>query len=165
MSKIAVFFGSSTGNTEDAANSIAEKLGAEVFNVADNPESELSEYDNLIFGSSTWGIGDLQDDWEEFISTLEGADLNGKVVAIFGFGDSESYPDSFVDAIGTIYETVKDKGCKLTGQTDPSSYTYDSSNAEVDGKFVGLPLDEENQGDLTEERIDAWLEQIKKDFI
>ncbi len=165
MSKIAIFFGSSTGNTEDAAGTIAEKLGAEVFNVADNPADELSQYDNLIFGTSTWGIGDLQDDWDTFISTLEGADLNGKVVALYGFGDSETYPDSFVDAMGTIYETVKDKGCKLTGQTEVDSYSYDSSRAEVDGKFVGLPLDEENQSDLTEDRINAWVEQIKKDFI
>ncbi len=164
MGKTAVFFGSTTGNTEAAAKQIAELLGAEVFNVADSPVDELGAYDNLVFGTSTWGVGDLQDDWDEFISELEGADLNGKVVAIFGFGDGETYSDSFVDGMGTIYETVKDKGCKVVGQTDVAGYEYDSSNAVVDGQFVGLPLDEENQGDMTDDRINAWVEKIKTEL-
>lgn len=164
MSNTAVFYGSSTGNTESNAKTIADKLGADVFNVADSPEGALVEYQNLVFGTSTWGIGDLQDDWEAFISCVEGADLDGKVVAIFGCGDSESYPDSFVDGIGKIYSAVKDKGCKVTGFVPTDGYEYDASEAEVDGQFAGLALDEENQGDLTDERINAWIEKIKAEF-
>ncbi len=164
MSKIAILYGSSTGNTESVAKQLAEKLGADVFDVVDNPTEKLGEYNNLIFGTSTWGIGDLQDDWEAFIEEVENADLTGKTVAIYGLGDSDSYPDSFVDGIGTIYNAVKGKGCKLVGFTDTAGYEYDSSTGEVDGKFVGLPLDEENQGDLTESRIDKWVEQISPDL-
>lgn len=164
MSKTAIFFGSSTGNTETAAEQIAKKLNADLFNVGDNPANKLAEYDNLIFGTSTWGIGDLQDDFDGFISEIENADLSEKVVAIFGFGDGDTYADSFVDGIGTIYNAVKDKGCKLTGFTETDSYEYDESTAIVDGKFTGLPLDEENQGEMTDERIEKWIEQIKVDF-
>ncbi len=164
MSKTAIFYGSTTGNTEAAAKQLAEKLGADIFNVANCSADKLTDYNNLLFGTSTWGVGDLQDDWEEFISEIENSDLNGKIVAIFGFGDGMTYGDSFVDGIGTIYNTVKDKGCKLVGAVDPEGYDYDSSAAEVDGKFVGLPLDEENQCELTDDRIDAWVAQIKPEF-
>ncbi|PID92425.1 MAG: flavodoxin [Bacteroidetes bacterium] len=164
MSKTAVFYGSSTGNTEAAAKEIAKELGADVFDVASNPSDKLEAYDNLVLGSSTWGIGDLQDDWEDFISNLEDANLEGKTVALFGYGDSESYADSYVDAMGTLYNTVKDKGCKLVGAVDTEGYEYEESTAVVDGKFVGLALDEENQGDQTEDRINAWVSSIKNEF-
>ena len=164
MSKTAIFFGSSTGNTETVATQIAKKLNADIFDVGNNPADKLAEYDNLILGTSTWGIGDLQDDFDSFISEIENANLTGKVVAIFGLGDGDTYADSFVDGIGTIYNAVKDKGCKLTGFTETEGYEYDESTAIVDGKFTGLPLDEDNQGDMTNERIEKWVEQIKVDF-
>lgn len=164
MSKTAVFFGSTTGNTENVAKTIAEKLDADVYNVANCSADDLDKYQNLIFGTSTWGIGDLQDDWEGFISDVENADLNGKVVALFGCGDADSYPDSFVDGIGKIYEAIKDKDCKVVGFVDANNYDYDASEAEVDGKFAGLAIDEDNQSDLTDERVDAWAESIKAEL-
>ncbi len=160
----AVFYGSSTGNTETNAKAIAEKLGAEIFDVADKPVDALQKNQNLVFGTSTWGIGDLQDDWDAFIPSVEKADLNGKNIAIFGCGDSGSYPDSFVDGIGKIYNAVKDKGCKVVGFVDTDGYDFDASEAEIGGQFVGLALDEENQGGLTGERIDAWVKRIKAEF-
>ena len=30
-----------------------------------------------------------------------------------------------------------------------------------DGKFLGLPLDEDNEDDQTDDRIAAWVEQLK----
>lgn len=161
MSEIAIFYGSTTGNTESVAKQMAEYLGADTFDVADEPTDELQNHSTLIFGTSTWGIGDLQDDWESFISELEGADLSGKTVAIFGLGDSDSYPDSFVDGMKAIYDAVEGKGCKIVGAVETNDYEYDSSISEVDGKFVGLPLDEDNESDKTEERIKNWIEQIK----
>lgn len=165
MSKTAIFYGSSTGNTEAAAKQMAEKLNSDLFDVANVSSVKLIEYDNLIFGASTWGIGELQDDWEDFIIHLKDADLSGKIVAIFGYGDAETYADSFVDAIGIIFKALEGKGCILTGFTDTQEYSYDSSLAEINGKLVGLPLDEENESHLSDERINAWLEKIKNDFI
>jgi hypothetical protein len=31
-------------------------------------------------------------------------------------------------------------------------------------KFIGLAIDEDNQSDLTDERVKAWVAQIKKEF-
>ena len=164
MSNTAVFYGSDTGNTEAAAKQIAEKLQADIFDVAGNPKDKLAEYKNLVLGTSTMGLGDLQDDWAGFIQELDEIDLTGKTVALFGLGDSDMYPDSFVDGMGEIYNTIKGKGCKIVGQVSTGSYEFDASTAVVDGEFAGLPLDEDNQGDLTDERIDAWVEKIKADF-
>lgn len=164
MSKIAVFFGSSTGNTEDVANQLAEKLGGDVFDVSNKPTDKLSEYNSLLFGTSTWGAGDLQDDWEDFIGDVEEADLNGKTIAIFGCGDGGSNPDTFVGGMSHIYNAIKDKGCKIIGAVDTDGYEYDDSESVVDNKFVGLPIDEINQSELTEERIENWVEQIKDDL-
>jgi flavodoxin I len=164
MGKTAIIYGSTTGNTENAANQLSGLLNADVFDVSSNPSDALNQYDNLILGTSTWGAGDLQDDWEDFISEIELAKLNGKVVAIFGFGDGCSNPDTFVSGMGALYEAVKDNGCKLVGSVDTEGYDFEESAAVIDGKFIGLALDEENQGDLTEERINNWVSQIKSEL-
>ena len=165
MANIGVIFGSSTGNTETAAEKIAEALGgADVKNIADISEDDINEYDCVVFGASTWGAGELQDDWEDNIGTLDDADLSGKKVAIFGLGDQEGYPDTFVDAMGTIAEKVKSGGATIVGQTSTDGYTFDESTAVVDGKFLGLVLDEENQADESDDRIAKWCEQLKKEF-
>lgn len=161
MKKTAIFYGSTTGNTETAAKMIAEKLNITAYDVAKNPAEQLAEYDNLIFGTGTTGFGDLQDDWESFISEVESANLKGKTVAIFAVGDGSSFSDSFVGSMEKIYNVVKEKECQVVGFTDPEGYEFDESPALIDNKFVGLPLDEDNQSELTEARVDKWIEAIK----
>ena len=165
MNKIGVFYGSTTGTTEDLAHRIAEKLdvpSAHVFDVSKLTEALVNEYDVLVLGSSTWGAGELQDDWYDGVKVLKKCDLSHKSVALFGCGDSDSYSDTFCDAIGILYEDLKDTHCKFCGATDTAGYTFDSSIAVVDGKFVGLPLDEVNEDNKTDERISAWVEQLKE---
>ncbi|MDR0371439.1 MAG: flavodoxin [Prevotellaceae bacterium] len=168
MRKIAVIYGSSTDNTKNIAKSIAGKLLGEdvtLLDVSKLKAGDLDAYPNLIFGTSTWGVGDLQDDWEGYLSELKGADLSGKTIAFFGLGDSGSYPDSFVDGMGILYETVREKGARLIGEFPADGYDYDTSRAEVDGKFVGVAIDEDNESDKTDARLDKWIESIKGLFI
>jgi flavodoxin I len=165
MNKIAILYGSSTGNTKAVADKLAKLLNADMYDVATSSPGILSGYKNLVLGVSTWGLGDLQDDWEDFLPKLVKADLTNKVVAIYGLGDAEGYPDTFVDGIGTIYKAIMDKGCKITGLTDTSDYKFDESMAVVDGKFVGLPLDEDNDSRLTNSRLQKWVEKIKSEFV
>ncbi len=166
MSKIGIYFGSSTGNTQDAAEMIANALNVSSADIHDvsSASADFSSYDVLLFGSSTWGIGDLQDDWEGFIKKASSADLAGKKVAIFGCGDSASYSDSFCDAIGNIYQAIEGKGCTIIGMVSNDGYSYSSSAAFVNGKFVGLPLDADNESDKTKERISAWVSQLKSEM-
>ncbi|MEB2799726.1 flavodoxin FldA [Campylobacter upsaliensis] len=160
---VAVIYGSAMGNTESAANIIADKLGiSDVLNIADINADKINSYDKLICGTSTWGSGDLQDDWDGF--DFSGLSLSGKVVVVFGMGDSESYSDTYCGGMGKLAQNLKDAGATLVGEVSTDGYNFESSDAVVDGKFVGLALDNDNQEDQTEARIDAWIAQIKPQF-
>lgn len=88
--------------------------------------------------------------------------LEGKTVAIFGCGDSATYSTSFCDAIGLIYNELQHTGCQFAGETEVDGYSFEHSGAEINGKFAGLPIDEINEPEKTEERVKAWTEKIKK---
>lgn len=155
-----VVFGSSTGMCEEIAGKIAEKAGADCINVTDLTAEKLSGYDTLFLGTSTWGAGEIQDDWYDGVKVLKEAGLSGKTVAIFGCGDSESYSDTFCGGMKELHDAAVDAGAKVVGAVDASGYTYDDSEAVVDGKFVGLALDDVNEPEKTDDRIDAWLAQL-----
>ncbi len=161
MSKIGIFYGSSTGNTENAAKYIRTAIGedkAELFNVADISPANMKDFDFLILGISTWGYGELQDDWDAM--NLDGIDFSGKKVALFGLGDQESFADTYVDAMGILYRKAVDGGAEIVGDAAPEDYHHNSSLAEVDGRFVGLALDDDNQPELTQDRIADWVKSL-----
>lgn len=164
MSKIGIYYGSSTGTTKEIAEEIAKRLNVNSADVHDvyKASDAFSIYDTIIFGSSTLGLGDLQDDWETFIDKVKGGNLEGKKVALFGCGDSSSYSDTFCDAIGKIYNSIKNKGCQVIGKVSTEGYTYDSSEALVDGQFVGLLIDNDNESNMTDRRLATWIEDLKK---
>ena len=157
--KTAIFFGSTTGTTEMVAGKVGELLGAEVLSATEIDRVE--EYDFVIFATSTWGMGDLQDDWYDALEKLKTKNLSGKRVGLIGIGDQEGFGDTFVDGIGTIYEEIKDMGINLVGKTSTDGYSFSGSKAVVDDEFVGLVIDENNQSELTDERINAWVEKVK----
>lgn len=165
MNKIGIFFGSTTGNTESAASKIGKYLGGvEVFNVGNTPLSQMDRYDVLILGSSTWGSGDLQDDWEPLLKDLSKMDFSGKRIAFFGSGDQVGYPDTFVDAMGILYAAVRKSNAQLIGTWPAGDYDFNSSRALVDGQFVGLAIDDDNQDEMTDTRIRKWVDELKSEI-
>ena len=134
---------------------------ADLISVSADAVKKVQDYDIVLLGSSTWGLGDLQDDWEGLLDDLGSADLSGKKVGFFGTGDQDGYPDTFVDAIGLLYEAVAGSGADFIGATDTDGYNFDESKAVKDGKFVGLVIDEDNQSDASDERIDNWVSAVK----
>lgn len=165
MAKIGIFYGSSTGNTEVIAEKIKALFGdeADLYNIDSVGKKEIEGYDYLIFGTSTWGIGDMQDDWEDIIDTLEEVNFNKKKVALFGLGDQVNYADSFVDGMGAIYDAIYDR-VDIVGTWPLDGYVFNESAAQKNGKFIGLAIDKENQSDLTDERLKTWVNQLKKEF-
>lgn len=164
MKSIAIIYGSSTGNTKYAAQLVAEKLvgySPALKDLADVSSEELQDPDVLILGASTWSIGELQDDWEAFFPNIGKLDLTGKTVAFFGTGDAEGYPDTFVDALGILYDEFTKTGCTFVGEVSTEGYTFDDSQALRNGVFVGLPLDEDNESNKTDKRIEAWVNSLK----
>ena len=161
MKKTVIIYGSTTGNAAMAAETIAAKLGGgDIKEVAKASKDDLVDYENIILGSSTWGDGELQDDWYGFLPTLKSANLNGKTVAVFGVGDQFSYSSTYVNAMGELYDAAKGAGAKIIGETSTEGYSFDESTAVRDGKFVGLALDYDNQDTLSVDRITAWINQI-----
>lgn len=137
---------------------------ADVIDASKITTDKVGEYDVLLLGTSTWGDGELQDDWYNAIKEVKAADLSGKTVALFGCGDSESYCDTYCDGMGILYDKLKNSGCTIVGSVSADDYSFSSSVAVVNGKFVGLALDEVNESDKTEERIDNWLAGIKNNL-
>jgi flavodoxin I len=167
MKNIAIIYGSSTDNTKNVAQKIAQKLSGEnvlLKDVSTLKFSDLANYPNIILGTSTWGLGDLQDDWNDHLQDLQNVDLEGKTLAFFGLGDSSSYSDTFTDGMGLLYEAVEGKGFKLAGESSIEGYSFDSSKAVKDGKFVGLAIDEDNESNLTEQRLNVWITNVIPDL-
>ncbi|CAG0972399.1 NAD(P)H dehydrogenase (quinone) [Gammaproteobacteria bacterium] len=176
MGKIGIFFGSDTGNTRRVAKSIHKKLGADAdapVNVNKASVDDLLNYNALILGTPTLGDGELPgltsggsaESWEEFLPKLKGKDMSGKVVALFGLGDQEGYGHEFVDALIFIYDVLVENGATVVGAWPTDGYSFEASKAVVDGEFVGLVIDHDNQSDQTDERVDAWLEIVKPELL
>ena len=180
MARIGIFFGTETGRTRLVAKQIGRKLAAQwdvetnaPLNIGRATVDQLLACDALIVGTPTLGDGELpgasvgldQPSWEEFLPGLEGVDLTGKPVAIFGLGDQVKYPDEFVDAIGLLHDALQLRGARMVGRWPVEGYVFNASKAVEDGHFLGLALDQVNQPLLTEARLDQWLAQIRPELL
>ena len=159
MKKIGIFYGSSTGTTESVAKLIATNLGVSSSDIYDveSAKPNLAEYDVLLFGSSSIGFGDLPDFWETYLKMLETSDLSGKTVALFCCGDSYTYSDSFCGAMRKIYDVLKTKSCTIIGEVSIAGYSTSESDAVINNKYIGLAIDEDNEDNLTLERVENWV--------
>jgi flavodoxin I len=168
MSKIGLFYGTQTGNTETLAQAIQAEFGGDsvvtLHDIADASPDDFADYACLIVGCPTWNIGELQSDWEGFYDELDEIDFSGKKVAYFGAGDQIGYADNFQDAMGILAEKISSLGGTTVGQWPTDGYEFNDSKAVQNGKFVGLALDEDNQPELTQARISTWVSQVKTAF-
>lgn len=173
MDKIGIFFGTETGTTRLIAKKLQKKLGDEIsskpLNVNRIAQEEMLQYDALILGTPSYGVGEvpgrsvgcLESNWEEFLAQMNSPDFSGKRIAFFGLGAQERYEDRFASSLHALYEVFKGFGAEIIGDWSTEGYVFKHSAAVVDGRFVGLVIDQRTQGMNTEARIDAWLEQIK----
>ena len=166
MEKIGIFYGSTTGITESVAYRLAELMHVkkeDIHDVARSKPSEIGQYELLLLGSSTWGSGDLQDDWYDFLDGLQALDLKDKKAALFGCGD-ETMSDTFCSGVGELYERLKPTGIEFIAPYNTIGYTFSESKAKPEGSLeaYGLLLDEVNHPELTETRLRGWLELVKK---
>lgn len=176
MARIGLFFGTNTGKTRKVAKMIKKRFDddtmADPLNVNKATAAEVAQYQYLILGTPTLGDGELpglsadceNESWEEFLPQLQGVDFTGKTVALYGLGDQVGYADEYVDAMKELYDFVVERGAKVVGAWPTEGYEFEHSEAVVDGKFVGLALDLDNQSNLTEQRLAAWLQIIAPDF-
>jgi len=172
MEKVGIFYGPAGGRTEEVAKRLGELLGDDKHDLISLDRAaiaDLDKYNNIIFGiatigKETWDAEPLESGWFDFLPELEKAELEGKKIAIFGLGDHVRWPRQFVDAMGQLYQVLKEKGMDTVAKVSPEDYTFDESEALVDGIFVGLPVDEDFEPDMTDERIAGWVVQLRKEF-
>lgn len=172
MNKIGLFFGPLKGSVHRAAEKVKLALGEQnidMISVNEAQISDLEKYSLLIFGISTvgketWDSAYSNTDWSKFFPSISKVDYTNKTVAIFGLGDHVTYSSHFVNAMGMLAKELLKKGATIVGQVDPSNYEFEDSEAIIDGKFIGLPLDEDFEPELTDERISNWVKSIKPAF-
>jgi len=176
MSKIGIFFGTDSGTTrliaKKIANNMKKRLGSDAVvkpvNINRVDADTLLSYPALILGTPTYGEGLLpgtesdNDDpsWTDFLPQLNGRNFAGKRIALYGLGDQETYPNTFVDGMKLLYDFFHDAGAEMIGSCSTEGYEFKQSQAVVDGRFIGLVLDQHLQHLLTDERIDKWLDEV-----
>ena len=164
MKTTGIFYGSTTGTTADVARRIGKELGvadADIHDVADTAPDQLGKYDILLLGSSTWGNGELEDDWYDFADGAAALDLSGKKIGLFGCGD-ETMSDTFCNAVGELCERLKGTGAEFIAEFPADCYHFDHSEASDGATMRGLLIDEVNHPELTDSRINQWVEIVKK---
>jgi flavodoxin I len=156
-----IIFGSSLGNTRFVAEKLEQLLPGSVLMEASAVTSQdIDKFPNLILGTSTWGVGLLQDEFDTFMELLQQQNLEGKTVALFGLGDQQNYSDSFCDGMGKIHELLQNKGIQFVGEWPSDEYDFTTSRATMGENLVGLALDEDNEPDLTDYRLKNWVKLI-----
>ena len=173
MNKTAIFFGPEKGAVNRVADMIRNLIGTDkvdLIPVKSATAADFVAYDQIIFGISTvgketWDGKPAASDWGKFLPQVSQGDFKGKTVAIFGLGDHITYANSFVDFMGLLARELKKAEALIVGQVAVDDYEFEESAAIFDGKFIGLPLDEDFEPELTPERVKKWIQQLGKDFI
>ncbi|MGH1460720.1 MAG: flavodoxin [Neptuniibacter sp.] len=177
MSKIGIFFGTETGTTRLIAKKLYKSIGQEFadkpLNVNRIKPEDFLKYDVLILGTPSYGVGDipglsagcLERNWEEFLADFGAPDLSGKRIAMFGLGAQERYSERFASSLMALYKVFDGLGAEMIGQWSTEGYSFEYSASVVNDEFVGLVIDQRNQGMKTEERLQQWLERVKPQLL
>ncbi len=173
MNKIALLYAPKGGSVEKAAKKL-EKVcqhDIDVIEIAGFDVRNLMNYENFILGCSTvgaenWEDAEADNEWDALFHNIEEKkiSLKDKIVAIFGLGNQVLYPDHFVDAMMYLKNECKAAGAKVIGEWPTDGYDFTDSESIEGDHFVGLPLDEDNEPNKTEERIRPWLEKITNEM-
>lgn len=166
---IGLFFGTTTGNTEDVAVLIAEQLSefsVDQHDIAEEGLAAVGNYQHMILGIPTWDFGELQEDWDDLWSELDEIDFNGRTCALFGLGDQIGYAEWFLDAMGLLHDKLQERGARMVGYWPNQGYKFTGSKALTrdETHFVGLAVDQDSQSDETDERVEAWVKQVVNEF-
>ena len=167
MSKTAIIYSYNTQKSKKVAEKVIAAFGEkeiEAVNAEELTKDVLNKYDNFILSAPTWFDGELPNYWDEFVPDLEEMDLKNKKFAIFGLGDQKGYTENFCDAIGLLAEILEECGATIIGKTSVEGYNFESSRAQRGDSFIGLAIDQENQARKTKQRVEDWVEQLKKEF-
>ncbi len=172
MKKIVLLYWGKGGNVEDTAHKVYNMFDPQtidIFDLVSFDFNSIENYDLMILGHSTigaenWHEAKADNEWNRFFRKIESKGGCKIIAASFGLGNEILYPDHFVDGLGIYKEEMDNLKIKMIGQWPTDGYKYTDSDGEKDGFFYGLALDVDNQTKLSEERISAWTDEIKKEM-
>ena len=168
---VGIYFATTTGKTEDIADRLHPLL-----NRSNTPQdladlqdlSPLNDLDAIICGIPTWNTGADSERsgtaWDSMLEDISKLSLSGKQVAIYGLGDSSTYTENFCDAIEELHQCFKNAGATMVGYVSKDGYTFEDSKSLIGDKFCGLPLDEDSESDMTDDRLMSWAIQLKQEI-
>lgn len=164
---IGLFYAPSGGSVHKVAKRIKQKIKdrkVDMLYIRDVKPEDFLNYRNIILVSSTSGKdawnNDETDEWAVFMPGLQKLRLDGRRIALVGLGNSVLYPNNFVDGLSNFADLIEEKGGILIGKTETDGYTYTLSRSIQDNLFMGLPLDEDNEANQTDARIEKWLSLV-----
>jgi len=173
MKKTALLFSPLGGSVNNVAIKLGEMIGSDkvdIFHVKDFTKGDLPGYEQLIFLGSTVGADHWSNEvpeyeWQSFFTEMAETGFENKKVAIVGLGNSVLYPEHFADGMAHLYKSLTEKNAKIFGFVPEEGYTFTDSEAlNEDGIFCGLPIDEDNEDELTTQRLEKWIILLKQDF-
>lgn len=170
MKKTLLMYWPKGGNVEYSAEVIHKKFqGIDKKPIEEVSIEDVKNHDNIIIGcstvgASTWDSTENEEPWTRVMGELEKIGIKDKTVAIFGLGDQVRWPHHFVDGMAIIHEKVLKLGAHIVGSWPVKGYDFMESESQNGDHFCGLALDQDQQAELSEERIDKWIAQLKKDF-
>jgi len=167
--RIGLFYATNTGYTEEVSEELCQHFGTSLIETCQNIEDlsleDLQGFDVLLLGIATWDAGDLPYDWAMFYDGLVDYDFSNTTIVMFGLGDQGGYPETFLDAMGILYRRFLEQGATGgIGFWPTDDYSFEESLALEDGQFCGLALDQDNEADLTTDRLIKWCTQIKREL-
>jgi len=173
MSKTALFYSPEGGSVNKVANKLGEMIGndkVDIFPVKEVEKGDLDKYNKIILVGSTvgadhWDNEIVVNEWTEFFTKIKEISFEKKKIAIVGLGNSVLYPSHFADGMAVLYERIIKQNAKVLGFVDAKGYDFEDSEAvNDDGFFCGLAIDEDNEAELTTERLEKWISILKPDF-
>lgn len=115
MALAKIVFASMTGNTEEIADIVADKLRdlglrVDVDECTTVDAEDFLEADIAIVASYTYGDGELPDEIVDFYEDLAALDLSGKFYGVVGSGDT--FYDEFCKAVDDFDQVFAATGAK-----------------------------------------------------
>ena len=170
--RVGIFFGPAGGATEKVAKKIQEAFGedmADILPIKETKADDVNKYENIVFGCSTrgketWQSDKSKPDWDIFRPEINKIDYTGKTFALFGLGDSGTYAAMFVDAMGILANEMLKHNANIVGRVPTCEYNFKESEAVIENQFIGLPIDEDYEPELTDRRVKEWVDRLKLAF-
>jgi MioC protein len=121
MSSVLIIFGSTGGNTELVTDKVSSVLGDEGHKIkVERAEKidpkEIKGYKNIVFASSTYGHGLLQDHMKKLFKKSD-FDLENKKCAVIGLGDNKYNTEYVIESANILEDKIKERNGELIIET------------------------------------------------